>query len=503
MMTLYWVTLGTLAVIAVYRRLPGRWQPGQVLIRWSRSEDWTLRDAYEGTLVLGATGSGKTSGSGRAIAAAMLKAGFGAFVLTAKAEERQLWERYCRQTRRRRDLIVFGPRQRWRFNFLDYELNRAGAGAGQTENIVNLFSTVMELAERNTGQGGSGRDDEGYWRRASRQLCRNLVDLLVLATGRVSIPELHRLAMSAPTSKADLRSKEWQAKSFCCQCLLKADDRKKTPQQDYDFDRVSDYWMVEFPELSERTRSVIVSTFTSLIDVLNRGVLRELFCGETNITPEAVEKGRIVLIDLPVKEYGEVGQIAQAIWKFCFQRSIERRDIRKSPRPVTLWADEAHFFANAYDMQFQTTCRASRAATVYLSQNISNFYATIGGKDAGKALTDSLVANLCTRIFHANGDPVTNTWAAELIGRTRQFFVNANNNYAADGGSGWFGGGDNRTTSAGVSEQMEYEVQPAAFSRLKTGGRENRLQVQAVVVQNGRTYSDTGRTWRVATFSQR
>lgn len=512
MMWAYWITIAILSAIAIYRRMPGLrqrgwrrdiWKPGQVLIPWSRKDVWTLRNAYEGTLVLGGTGSGKTSGSGRALAESMLKAGFGALVLTAKAEERRLWQEYCRRTGRSRDLIIVSPRERWRFNFLNYELTRAGAGAGQTENIVNLFSTVLELAERNTGQGG-GREDEGYWRRANRQMCRNLVDLMVIATGRVSVPDLYRLVVSAPLSKEQIRSSEWKNNSYCFHLLAEAERQRKSAQQTRDFEGVADYWMVEYPQLSEKTRSVIVSTFTSMVDVLNRGVLREMFCGDTNITPEAVENGNIVLIDLPVKEFAEVGLFAQAIWKYCFQRSIERRDIRKSPRPVALWMDEGHFFANAYDMQFQTTCRASRVATVCLSQNISNFYAVLGGDGAGRAQVDSLFANLCTRIFHANSDNTTNEWAASLIGRTRQFFVNANNNYPA---GGWLGGmgsvGSGRQTSAGVSEQMEFEVQPSVFTRLRTGGRENKREVEAIVYQSGQRFADTGRTWRMATFKQR
>jgi len=512
MMTMCWLAIGVLGAVAIYRRMPGtawpigprdRWKQEKVLIPWSKRVGWTLRNSFEGTLVLGGTGSGKTSGSGRAIAHAMLKSEFGFLVMTAKSEETPLWAGYCRDTGRWRDLVVFRPGGPYRFNPFDYELKRAGAGAGQTENIVNLFSTITELAERNTGHGGGGREDEGYWRRANRQLCRNLVDLLVMATGRVNVPDMYRLLMSAPTSRKQISSQEWQQESFCYQCLLKADARRKTPQQARDLPAVVAYWLKEYPQLSDKTRSVIVSTFTSLVDVLNRGVLRDMFCGETNITPEVIEKGKVVVIDLPLKEFAEVGQIAQAIWKFCFQRAIERRNIRKSPRPVALWADEAHFFANSYDMQFQTTCRAARVATVYLSQNISNFYATLGGDHSGKAQADSLLANLCTRILHANTDTVTNYWAAEMIGKRRQFFINANNNYSTEAASGWFGLPEGRTTSAGISEQLDYELQPSVFSQLRTGGRENKYMVEAIVVQNGQPYADTGRNWRLASFKQR
>jgi hypothetical protein len=53
------------------------------------SQAWTVGDACEGVLIMGATGSGKTSGSGAHLAHAYLRAGFGGMVLCAKPDERQ------------------------------------------------------------------------------------------------------------------------------------------------------------------------------------------------------------------------------------------------------------------------------------------------------------------------------------------------------------------------------------------------------------------------------
>ena len=50
----------------------------------STSENyWTLKDAFEGTQIFGSTGSGKLSGSGKAIALAFLESYLGGLVLTA------------------------------------------------------------------------------------------------------------------------------------------------------------------------------------------------------------------------------------------------------------------------------------------------------------------------------------------------------------------------------------------------------------------------------------
>lgn len=476
------------------------WNIDESLLQLSRIDHWTIRDALEGTLIFGATGSGKTSGSGAAIACAMLRAGFGGLILTAKSGERNLWEGYCRATGRSEDLLIFGPNEFLRFNFLDYEAKRPGSG-GISENIVNLFSTVLEAAERGSSKGG-GREDEGYWRRALRQLLRNSIDLLLLADEKVSVPNLYKLVVSAPVSREQRASEEWRSKSMCFRCLRAAESRASSRREQRDFDLVADYFAEEYPNLSEKTRSVVVSTFTSLVDVLNRGILRDLFSADTNISPDAIEFGKIILIDLPAKDFAEIGVFAQILWKYIFQRAIERRDVSRSPIPCFLWADEAQHFVTSYDQQFQTTCRAARVATVLLSQNVANFYAALGSAEAGKAEADSLFGNLNTKIFHANGDPITNEWASSLIGRSRQTMASGNTSRQTDWWSRIIGVEDSGQNSAGFNEVYEFEVQPGEFTRLRTGGPRNGNCVDALIVRNGRTFESTKRVWLPATFRQ-
>lgn len=476
------------------------WDLSTSLLSFSRRDAWTIGDACMGTLVTGATGSGKTTGAGAALATAFLKAGFGGLVLACKkTEERRNWEKYCQRVGRTEDLLIFDASGQHRFSFLDEELTRAGEGAGLTENIVNLLSTVLEVAERNNGQGG--REDEGYWRRALRQLCRNIVDLLVLAKGRVTVPDLYRAVVSAPTSPSQLTSEEWKRQSFCFQCLGEADAASKSPRAARDFELVADYLMLEFPGLSEKTRSVIVSTFTSMVDVLNRSLLRELFSEGTTIRPEDTLNGKIILVDLPVKEFSEVGQFAAVLWKYCWQRAVERRDLTANNRPVFLFADEFQYFSVQYDQQFQTTARGSRAATVYLTQNIPNLLAAFGGPQA-KAVTDSLLGNLQTKIIHANGDAETNQWAASMIGRTRQYFINGNRSQQDCNWLSLVGLSGPAQASAGFSEQMEFDCDPRRFTLLRSGGPAHQWQVDAIVFQGGRQFAASGKSWLPVTFRQ-
>jgi hypothetical protein len=200
---------------------------------------------------------------------------------------------------------------------------------------------------------------------------------------------------------------------------------------------------------------------------------------------------------------GVVGLFAATLWKYAWQKSIERRNPVASPRPVCLWCDEAHTFLTSYDMQFQTTCRAARAATVLLSQNLSNYYAVLGGTDKGKAVADSLLGNLNLKIFHASGDHVTNEWMASMIGRSRQLVCSSNiSRDPTDPISSSLGIGTSHNSS-GVSEIFEFEVQPSACTTLRTGGPANHWLVDSIIFSNGSCFNATGRPYLFCTFSQK
>lgn len=323
-----------------------------------------------------------------------------------------------------------------------------------------------------------------------------------MAKGSISISDLYRIVVSAPTSDAQLNSDGWKKHSLCYECLKAADGKRKNKSQQRDYEIVLDYFCQEFPNLSDKTRSIIVSTFTSMVDVLNRGVLSDLFGGKTNITPDAIANGAIIVVDLPIKEFATVGQFAQVLWKTTFQRAMERRNVRKNPRPVFLWADECNSSRPHTTSSFKRRA-VPRVATVYLTQTISNFYAALGGNDLGKSQTDSLAANLNLKIMHANGDPVTNEWCSSLIGRSRQFLTNSNSTQnPAAWPTSWMGLGSAPTTSAGVSETIDFEVQPRRFTTLRRGGRINRRQVDGIIFAGGKRFNTTGRTWMPVTFKQ-
>ncbi|MBL9177216.1 MAG: TraM recognition domain-containing protein [Verrucomicrobiaceae bacterium] len=446
---------------------------------------WCLKDAFEGVQIFGATGSGKSSGSGQAIARAFMESNLGGLVLTAKSDEVLSWRRYAQAAGRESDLLIVEPGGPHRFNFLRYEFKRPGTGAGHTENLVNLFCSVLEAAERKQGQGG-GQD--AYWQRTLKQLLRNAIDLAVLALDDIDLPSLYRIITSAPRSVEEAENPDWKKVSACAALLEVAAGRAHEKGRSSDFELTRDFWMREFPSLAPETRSVIVSTFTSMADCFLRGLLRDLFCTDLTFGPEDCFKGRVILLNLPVKEFNELGQFAQVLFKFIWQRAVERRisagtsreAAQAAARPVFLWADESQFFVNSYDALFQSTARSSRACTVYLTQNLPSYFSAFGGQNA-RSDAESFLGNLQTKIFHANGDPNTNNWASDSIGKTRQAqFYGGLSEALAKGGA--------MNQSAGGSMVVEYVVQPQEFTMLRTGGAESNFLADAIIFQGGRRW---------------
>jgi hypothetical protein len=474
------------------------WSLEHALLPLGRGDQFTTGNAVENILIVGGIGSGKTSASGRAFALAFLRAGFGGLILCTKPEEPALWRSYCALAGRLDDLIELRPGGDYRFDPLAFELSHQGPGGRHTENLVQLFMTLMDLGEQNGGVGG--KDSEPYWRKAVLQLLRNLVDLILLATGTLTVSDMYRVAASVATSLDQVKNTEWRSRSANFQLLLEAEKRTKTASQQADFALVADYFLYELPALSDKTRSVILSTFTSMIDVLQRGVLRDLFTQGSNIDPTFTERGKIIVVALPIKEWGQVGLYAAALFKYSFQKSIERRDTTANPRPVVLWQDEGQFFLlQNIDMLFTSTARSSRVCNVLLTQSISGVIAKLGGGPAGKAEADAYLSNYGTKVFHSNTDAVTNEYAATLIGRCKQFMVNSNSSYQQNSG---FGSREPTGGSCGLSEVVEFEVQPREFSKLRTGGIANAGIVDAILFRNGARFRGSGRNWMKVSFKQ-
>lgn len=498
---------------------------------------WRLEDAVRGVQIFGGIGSGKTSGSGRELALAYLQNGYGGIVLCGKVDEKDNWLQYAKETNRLEDVIVFEPHGPYTFNPLQYEMNRSkDEGGGHTANIVSLFLSLVKMGNRLEGgsEGLGGR--EPFWILALKRGKTLGIDLLrqaklgkQLVGGQsgsefdltvVNISKLFRdmpigqghfrkFSKLTPPSSYDQHAalQEWADQSYTIYALTWASAyvghlekqldnqgdrngnstselRQKSESETRALEAVSSYFLSEFPQLAEKTRSSILEHLFAFATPFRSGILADHFAVGTSpeILPEETFKGKIIILNWPVKKYLDIGIYAQSMCKTMWQQAVERRFIDKTTRPVFMWIDEAQYFISNEDMLFQTTARSSRACTVLLSQNISNYYACMGGSNA-RAFVDSLLGNLATKIFHNNNDAVTNEWAAETIAKDYRGNLTL---------------GDSGST---IGEEFQYQFLPKNFTILLTGGKTNHGIVEAVVTVAGREWSN-GKNFLKTNFYQ-
>lgn len=446
-----------------------------------------------------------------------LSNGFGGLVLTAKSDEKAMWQEYCRLAGREKDLVVLEPNGSHSFNFLEYETTHSDTDMAITENIVQVLKTVIRSSEEKSG----GKSDDPFWESALDMLIFNVIDLCTLAYGKASIQQIYDIVLTAPKKLEDGsdNSPEMAGKAFSkafdlAQQRVRHEidqwENSLTEEQKSELEHsmVSEEQMVAvvpnakllqfidqffidgYRNLSEKTRSIIDFTFSGFLFRLLKEPVYSLFCkGKPTILPESCLDGKIILLNLPVKIYHKVGRDSQVLFKYIWQRAMEKRQVTLNDRPVFLWADEAQNFLHEHDAEYQATARSSLIATVYISQNLPNYHANMGGLKS-EYRVKSFLGTLSTKIFHANADIDTNKYASELIGEAYMEDVSRTVTMAGE-----FSSGNTK------SYKLERLVRPERLVSLKTGGPENQLEVEGIMHRQGKPFQD-GFNRKVIKFRQ-
>ena len=135
------------------------------LLQLSPYDHWDGRAANSHTLILGTTGSGKSSGSYRHAIVGGLKLGAGALFCIAKPEDAEAIRSYCARAGRLASLIDWDGRN-YGFNVLAYELARTGS----INAVIDLLMAMLEIV-RESGSS-PGKPGDQFWMDSAQQMLR-------------------------------------------------------------------------------------------------------------------------------------------------------------------------------------------------------------------------------------------------------------------------------------------------------------------------------------------
>lgn len=463
------------------------------LFAWTPFDPFTVRDLLNGGVaIIGRSGSGKTSSSGKVLARAIIRHGRnGGLILSAKPEDFAMWQALFQEAGRENDLIVFNVESGRRFNILSHVMQTIG----HTREVTKVITTIGETLRSADADATENAD---FWSREQERMIYNAVEIVRLATGTVHAPHLQRFISGAAHNAEQLTNEEWR-KDFHCELIRRATEKDKSPMDEHDFSLAADYWLSEIPTMADKTRSSIMTGVMGILHVFNTGIVRELMSTTTNVSPDDMFAGKWVFVDMPPSEWGDIGLFVAAAWKYITQRRNLRRAAKPDDPINVIWCDEAQQFVNSHDSRYLAQCRSHLGCMVYLTQSLHSYYAALHGQ-AGKHQADALLTNFHHKLFHAVGDVQTAEWASGLIGKSLQTFVGGSMAPVADIWDELVG---KSQYTGNFSQHYELILQNNMFlNGLRTGGFANGLMCDAIVIRSGEPFAWGGNYLRVA-FSQR
>lgn len=446
---------------------PGGDRLGRTRWIWADTP-YSERNLHGSILVMGQSGSGKSSGSGVFIRDHLLAIpDSGGLVITSKPQERNDWIRAAFRAGRQNDLIVFAPDEKYRINFLDQL-------GGDPTNIVNAIDVISDLM---SGEKGAARDP--FWPKSREELFYNAVSIIRLAGYAVSGTAIQDFINGAAATPEQFRDDDWR-KKIHYRVLERARILARSQLDRFAIDKAYPFWVNTWPSKDPKTRSNVLAEAMSVLDQLTRPEVRALVGSETNVEMDLVFKGKIILCDTPLQTMGQSGKFVSATLKYVFQRKLLARDAGPDDPTAFLYIDECQNHITKYDSVALAEQRGHRGCSVYLTQGLTAIEDLIGEKTAR-----SLCTNFQTKVFHQLGSNEDAAYASGLLGQQLQ---------VTTGGSPDREGNFN----ANFSENWHPELQPGVFlgSELRASGG-----VAPAIVVSGEKFK-SGKRYAIVPFRQ-
>lgn len=484
--------------VVMFFRKSARRPPDAVMRLGPGAGDWlTLEQCFSNVFISGQVGSGKTTGVGAHLALGLLAhpSRPGGLILCQKPDEADRWMRYARRARRERDVIRVTLGGSHKIDLLDYTLTARGGGP---EEAALLLETIIGVAGRNRQRNTS----DAYWTDSSVRQMKVPMVVLPLAGLVCGLNEVLQFVRSLPTNPEQLKDPAFVRRSYALNTLLAAAEACPDSRA---LDLAAEFVCDEWPNLSDKTRSIIQSMTLNTLERFLSGRFADLISGgDTTVRPEmALEDGRLIVTDLPGTVYGPPAQWAQVAIKLLFQRAAMRRDLSRPCRPVFQWCDEgANFCVPELDALFLSQARQFRCACVNIVQNFPLIYTGLGCGDAARQQAQAWLSNHATHLVAAQSDHETCGFYSAAFGEARELVFGGST--GGDGSYdliGYMLGTWRPPVNASFNEQIRPAVPPHMFATLAPGGAAHGFEMEAYVFASGRRF-DNGRTWMRSTFPQ-
>lgn len=356
----------------------------------------------EGVGVLGGTGSGKTSGPDQSIIKAEMLAGFGMLCTAPKATTAQEIAEWASECGREKDVKIVDQSGKYVFNPLDFIAKHAD-GPAVIQESVSLLSEIGEV-----GQRGKMRDSSGeskFFTMNAERLSHSVMVVDYYGNGSIVPKRCLQMVQQIPESGAAAQTGRGLVVETCQRALNKC-----AKAQLAEVRVATDFLTMEMAGMESRVKSNIIISTTVLWSVFTPPLDR-MFTGESNITPDAINDGAIIIIDVPLSR-GNVAKTAFMPWKWCTQKMLLGRIGQPNLRGATLFLGEASQYVSTGDYFFTALARESLSSYHFSTQSISQLLSEIPENHA-----NAILSCLNLRLYCQSDCPISCAHASADFGQ--------------------------------------------------------------------------------------
>lgn len=468
-----------------------------VVFRFGRDDLLRWKSLEAGVLVVGGTGSGKSTSSLSHLFMELaelpvFRKGFktktGFLCFTVKQSEADRIEMLCRKVGRDNDVIRVKPGSGIGLDPVRYEMNSPG---GSPESAASMLKWLVSIDQK-------GTDSDPFWPAFAYRIMHTALILLHLANRSATLRSLKQFIHGLPNGPEQVKSIEWE-KGFVADTIRTAEQNIRSDGDLDDFTNALDQITISWPNTPSKTRGSVLPIIENILGKLLTGPVGELTRHHDPI-PEWVASGKIVLLDYPLLTFREPARYAQILIKVLFDRFILRRP-PNTGNYVVRWCDEgANFLVPDHDVLTQSVAREHRLISVLAIQDLQTARSLIGGGDRATQQLDGILANHALKVLHANTCQVTNQSFADLIGLRREMLFGCSSQPEAYDPVEQLLGQAKPTSSTSFNEAYHHDLKPSRFLNLAKGGPPD-FAADAILIHGGQRFSN-GKPWMQVRYPQ-
>ncbi len=333
---------------------------------------FSLRDAAQNILILGGTGSGKTTQAVYPLLLQLADQDCGGLAFNFKGDFYEVVEKAYEAASKKSHVKIIGEGG-YAFNLIE----------GLTpETAATFLKSCLML--------GGSQSANAFWIDTAAELCRHVLGILSFIPKRYNLSALYQYLFD-PEQRSVLEKEAEEIRVTLDLIDLEA------------MKAYRDYLENVYGQFDERLKSGVQASVAQILSTFNDPKLTDMFCRHSDTSMEEVLSGTVFVVNLSRAVSGTGGKVICNLIKLRFFNVMQQRQSQQEwnqERPVFFLCDEYQEIVSGNkdglsDLNFWDKSRSSNTIGIIASQAISSVYAAIGDRDMANALLQNFRQKIC------------------------------------------------------------------------------------------------------------